>query len=185
MELTLSRRVAIITGPAKGMGAAISLGFAREGAVLALVGRDTAAIGPVLEQARAFGVDAMTLACDVTDTAAVEAMVAAVEQRCGRVDILVNVAGGSGPVGGMGWETTREQFDEIVTLNMAGCFNTMRAVLPGMTARRYGKIVNVGGTSACAGGRGGWRIRPRNGVCEGSPSRWRSRPGRSTSTSIA
>ncbi len=163
MDLALSGRIALITGPAKGMGAAISLGFAREGVALALVGRDTAAIAPVVQQARAFGVDALALECDVTDTQAVEQLVAGVEQRYGRVDILVNVAGGSGPVGGTGWETTREQFDEIVTLNMAGCFNTMRAVLPGMTARRYGKIVNVGGT---------FGMRGRAGRMAYSASKW-------------
>jgi NAD(P)-dependent dehydrogenase (short-subunit alcohol dehydrogenase family) len=72
-------------------------------------------------------------------------------QAFGRIDILINVAGGSGPMGKTGWETTREEFDEIVTLNMTGCFNTMRAVLPAMIARREGRIVNVGGTFGVRG----------------------------------
>ena len=153
----------LITGPAKGMGAAITLAFAREGARLALAGRDMAAIEPVAAQARALGAAAVVLSCDLTDTDACEAAVAAAEAAFGRVDALVNVAGGSGPIGKTGWETTRAEFDEIVTLNMAGCFNTMRAVLPGMVARGYGKIVNVGGT---------FGMRGRAGRMAYSASKW-------------
>src|SRR5919205_525037 len=61
-----------------------------------------------------------------------------------RIDILVNVAGGSGPIGKTGVETSEDEFDDIIALNMRGCFNAMRAVLPAMMAQRYGKIVNVG-----------------------------------------
>jgi NAD(P)-dependent dehydrogenase (short-subunit alcohol dehydrogenase family) len=63
----------------------------------------------------------------------------------------VNVAGGSGPIGKTGVETTPEEFDDIVTLNMNGCFHTIRAVLPSMMAQRYGKVVNVGGTFGMKG----------------------------------
>ena len=71
--------------------------------------------------------------------------------RFGRIDILVNVAGGSGPVGKSGIETTPEEFDDIVTLNMNGCFHTMRGVLPTMMAQRYGKIVNVSSINGLRG----------------------------------
>jgi len=84
--------------------------------------------------------------CDVTDSAQCESVVGQVVAEHGQVDVLVNVAGGTGPVGVPAWETTPEAFDEIVRLNMAGCFHMMRAVLPSMIARKYGKIVNVGGT---------------------------------------
>ena len=163
MDLGLAGRTMLITGPAKGMGAAITLAFAREGCRLALVGRDLAAIEPVADAARRFGVEAMVLRCDLTDTTACEATIAAVETEFGGLDALVNVAGGSGPIGKTGWETTRSEFDEIVTLNMAGCFNTMRAALPGMVARRYGKIVNVGGT---------FGMRGRAGRMAYSASKW-------------
>jgi len=62
----------------------------------------------------------------------------------GRIDILVNVAGGSGPIGKTGAQTTPEEFDEIVTLNMGGCFNTMHAVLPAMTRRGRGRLLLMG-----------------------------------------
>ncbi len=81
----------------------------------------------------------------------------------GRIDILVNVAGGSGPIGKTGVQTTPEEFDEIVTLNMNGCFHTMRAALPTMIAQRYGKVVNVGGT---------FGMRGRAGRVAYSASKW-------------
>ena len=86
--------------------------------------------------------------CDVGDKADVDDVVAHALSVHGRIDVLVNVAGGSGPIGKTGWETTEEEFDEIVDLNMRGCFNTMRACLPSMIAQQGGKIVNVGGSDA-------------------------------------
>ena len=152
MDLGLEGRVAVITGPAKGMGAAVSLAFAREGAHLALCGRDTAAIAPVAEEARAMGVGAEILACDMTDAADCAAAVARTREAFGgRIDILVNVAGGSGPIGKTGAQTTPDEFDEIVLLNMRGPFNMIRAVAPVMQAQRYGRIVNVGGTFGMRG----------------------------------
>ena len=153
----------MITGPAKGMGAAITLAFAREGARLVLAGRDLAAIEPVAQQARALGVPAIVVACDLTVAAQTEALAAAALQAFGRIDVLVNVAGGSGPIGKTGWETTPEEFDEIVQLNMKGCFNTMRAVLPTMIAQHGGKVVNVGGT---------FGMRGRAGRMAYSASKW-------------
>ena len=163
MDLQLTDKVVVITGPAKGMGAAITLAFAREGARLVLAGRDLAAIEAVAEQARALGVPAIVVACDLTVAAQTEALAAAAIQAYGRIDVLVNVAGGSGPIGKTGWETTPEEFDDIVQLNMKGCFNTMRAVLPTMIAQRGGKVVNVGGT---------FGMRGRAGRMAYSASKW-------------
>jgi NAD(P)-dependent dehydrogenase (short-subunit alcohol dehydrogenase family) len=163
MDLQLKGRVAIITGPAKGMGAAVSLAFAREGVHLALAGRDTEAIEPVAAKVRDLGVKVLIVPCDVTASADCDHLVARAATLGGGVDILVNVAGGSGPIGKTGWETTAEEFGDIVELNMKGCFNTMHAVLPGMIARRYGKIVNVGGT---------FGMRGRAGRMAYSASKW-------------
>jgi len=151
MDLDLRGRSVIITGPAKGMGVAISLAFAAEGRRLTLAGRDVVAIEPVAEKAKAGGAEVVVVKCDVTDEAQCVAAAELTRSSFGRIDVLVNVAGGSGPVGKSGWETTREEFDEIITINMAGCFNTMRAVIPTMIAQRYGKIVNVGGTFGMRG----------------------------------
>jgi NAD(P)-dependent dehydrogenase (short-subunit alcohol dehydrogenase family) len=163
MDLQLKDKVALITGPAKGMGRAVTLAFAREGAKLVLAGRDTGAIEPVAAEARALGVQAVVVPCDLTVGAQTEALAAHALEAFGRIDVLVNVAGGSGPIGKTGWETTSEEFDEIVQLNMTGCFNTMRAVLPLMIERRSGKVVNVGGT---------FGMRGRAGRMAYSASKW-------------
>jgi NAD(P)-dependent dehydrogenase (short-subunit alcohol dehydrogenase family) len=151
MDLNLKGRVAMITGPAKGMGAAITMAFAAEGARLALLGRDTAAVEPVAEEARALGAEAIVVPCDLTEPKQCDDAAATAHKAFGRIDILVNVAGGSGPIGKSGVETTPDEFDDIVTLNMNGCFHTMRAALPAMMTQRYGKIVNVGGTFGMRG----------------------------------
>ena len=151
MDLMLQDRVAVITGPAKGMGAAITAAFAREGCRLALLGRDLSAIELVAAALRLEGTEALVLPCDVTDATQCEAAMQAVLETFGRIDILVNVAGGTGPIGKSGAETSPEEFDDIVTLNLNGCFHTMRAVLPAMIKARYGKIVNVGGTFGLRG----------------------------------
>lgn len=152
MDLGLKGRVAVITGPAKGLGAAVTLGFAQEGADLALLGRDTAAIEPVAQKARAMGVRALVIGCDMTDADACARAVAQIDaELSGRIDILVNVAGGSGPIGKTGAETTADEFDEIVLLNMRGPFCMIRAVAPVMQTQAYGRIVNVGGTFGMRG----------------------------------
>jgi NAD(P)-dependent dehydrogenase (short-subunit alcohol dehydrogenase family) len=163
MKLDLEGRIAMITGPAKGMGAAITKAFAAEGAKLALVGRDTAAIEPVAAEVKADGAEAIVVKCDLTDAKQCEIAAATTKEAFGRIDILVNVAGGSGPVGKPGVETTPEEFDEIIKLNMNGCFHTMRAVLPAMITQRYGKVVNVGGT---------FGMRGRAGRMAYSASKW-------------
>jgi 3-oxoacyl-[acyl-carrier protein] reductase len=163
MDLKLTDRVAIITGPAKGMGAAITRAFAAEGAHVALIGRDTNAIAPVADEVRAKRAQAIIIPCDITDAAQCDAAAHKTKEAFGRIDILVNVAGGSGPIGKTGVETTSDEFDAIVALNMAGCFHTMRSVLPMMIAQRYGKIVNVGGT---------FGMRGRAGRMAYSASKW-------------
>ena len=185
MDLDLKGRVTVITGPAKGMGAAITMAFAAEGARLALLGRDVAASTGCRAGAR-LGAEAIVDACDLTEPGnATSAAANRVADAFGRIDILVNVAGGSGPIGKTVVETTPEEFDDIVTLNMNGCFHTMRAVLPTMMAHRYGKIVNVGGT---------FGLRGRAGRMAYSASKWGLRGitksfalevGSTTSTSIA
>ena len=163
MDLQLKDKVAVITGPAKGMGRAVTLAFAEHGAKLVLAGRDTAAIEPVAAEARALGVPAIVVPCDLTNAVQTEALAHHALEAFGRIDILINVAGGSGPIGKTGWETSTEEFNDIVELNMTGCFNTMHAVLPSMIVQRSGKVVNVGGT---------FGMRGRAGRLAYSASKW-------------
>lgn len=164
METGLAGRVVIITGPAKGMGAAITRAFAAEGARLALLGRDLDAIGAVAGEVRGRGAEAIVVRCDMTDGAAcAQAAAIVAESFGGRIDVLVTVAGGSGPIGKTGAETSQAEFDEIVLLNMRGPFNMIRAVAPTMMAQRHGKIVSVGGT---------FGMRGRAGRLAYSASKW-------------
>jgi NAD(P)-dependent dehydrogenase (short-subunit alcohol dehydrogenase family) len=165
MKLSLENRVVLITGPAKGMGAAITRAFAAEGCKLALLGRDTAAIAPLADAVTKAGShSAVVIPCDLTDAKQCDAAVEAAKDAFGgRIDILVNVAGGSGPIGKTGVETTPDEFDDIITLNVNGCFHSMRAALPTMIAQRYGKVVNVGGT---------FGMRGRAGRVAYSASKW-------------
>ena len=163
MNLDLQDKVVVITGPAKGMGRAVTLAFAREGARLVLAGRDLDAIAPVAREVSELGSEVEVVPCDMTRSADAEALAAAALDCFGRIDVLVNVAGGSGPIGKTGWDTTQSEFDEIVQLNMTGCFNTMRAVMPAMIEQGGGKIVNVGGT---------FGMRGRAGRMAYSASKW-------------
>src|SRR5258706_2673143 len=151
MDMMLQGRVAAITGPAKGMGAAVTRAFAEEGCLLALLARDTGAVEPLAAELRRDGRECLILPVDLTRSEECERAAERMLSAFGQIDILVNVAGGSGPVGKSGVETDPAEFDEIVALNMGGPFNMIRAVLPAMMARRYGKIVNVGGTFGMRG----------------------------------
>jgi 3-oxoacyl-[acyl-carrier protein] reductase len=101
---------------------------------------------------RQIGRRAAVARCNVSQPADVEAMVGQTLQRFGgRVDILVNAAGGTGPVEKSTIETDPDQFDDVVAVNMKGCYLTIRAVLPTMMKQHFGKIVNVGGTFGLRG----------------------------------
>src|SRR5262249_25173444 len=126
MDLNLRGRSVIIAGPARGMVGAISLAFAAEGCRLTLAGRDVVAIEPVAEKAKAASAEVTVIKCDVIDEAQCVAAAELARSSFGRIDVLVNVAGGSGPVGKSAWETTREEFNDIITPNIARSLHTLR-----------------------------------------------------------
>jgi NAD(P)-dependent dehydrogenase (short-subunit alcohol dehydrogenase family) len=163
MDLQLSKKVAIITGPAKGMGRSVTLAFAKEGVDLVLAGRDTKVIEPVAQEAQDLGVQAIVVKCDLTSSLDTERLAQSALEKFGRIDILLNIAGGSGPIGKTAWETSTEEFNDIVQLNMTGCFNAMKAVMPSMIKHNYGKVINVGGT---------FGLRGRAGRMAYSASKW-------------
>jgi len=149
--MKLEGRVALVTGAAKGMGHDICLTLAREGADLALAARE----GPPLEALRGeveqLGRRALVVPCDVTDEAAVEKMVARTVETFGRIDILVNAAGVTGPIETPVQEIGVEDFRFVLEANIVGTFLPTKHVLPGMIARKYGKVVNISGTSGLRG----------------------------------
>jgi 3-oxoacyl-[acyl-carrier protein] reductase len=152
-ERPLLGQVAIVTGAAKGLGRAVCERFAEQGANLTLVGRDREAL-----EAHAARLDAandgrgsMAVACNVLDEAAVQAMVEATIERFGQVDILVNAAGGTGPIETPCYEYPLEGFREVLELNVLGTFLPCKAVIPHLIRRGSGRIVNIAGTSGLRG----------------------------------
>jgi len=150
--MKLANRKAIITGAAKGMGAAITTTLAREGADVVVTARDTAALEDVAAEVRALGRQAHVVACDVIEEDQVEAMVKkALEAFDGRIDILVNVAGVTGPIETPVQDIKVEDFDYVIIANERGTFLPIKHVAPTMIAQKSGNIVNISGTSGLRG----------------------------------
>ncbi len=149
--MKLDDRIALVTGAAKGMGWEICTTLAREGADLALAARDVPPLEKLAREIDGLGRRALAVPCDVTDERAVERMVSRVLEAYGRVDILVNAAGVTGPIEAPVQEIKAEDFRSVLDTNVVGTFLPIKHVLPGMIARRYGKIVNISGTSGLRG----------------------------------
>ena len=150
--MKLENKNAIVTGAAKGMGAAITTTLAREGADILLTARDLDALNETAEAVRALGRAAHVIACDVTQEEQVAAMVArAREVFAGRIDILVNVAGVTGPIETPVQDIKVEDFDYVIIANERGTFLPIKHVMPVMIAHKSGKIVNISGTSGLRG----------------------------------
>ena len=141
-------KVAVVTGAAGFIGRAIVMAMTRRGATAEILDRVAAEL--TLEQVKAQGGRAHAQVCDIASSAAVNAAIADVLARHGRIDILVNCAGGGQRIGFV--ETTDEEWFTQINANLSGAFYTMRAVLPGMLARKSGAIVNVASISGIIGG---------------------------------
>ena len=150
--MKLDGKKAIVTGAAKGMGAAITTTLAREGADIVLTARESDALERVAVEVREMGRAAHVKTCDVTDEEAVKAMVNhALDAFGGRIDILVNVAGVTGPIETSVQNIDVADFDYVITANERGTFLPIKHVVPTMITQRSGKIVNIGGTSGLRG----------------------------------
>ncbi|HEX3831513.1 MAG TPA: SDR family NAD(P)-dependent oxidoreductase [Solirubrobacteraceae bacterium] len=150
----LAGKVAVVTGGAKGIGAAISSLLACDGADVVVVGRDVAALDEhVAEMASGFpDVGAAAIACDVTDQGQVEEMIAATVSRFGGVDILVNAAGVTGPIETPAQDVDPAEFRKVIEINVLGTFLPCRAAIPQLIARGPGgRIINIAGTSGLRG----------------------------------
>ena len=150
--MKLENRVAIVTGAAKGMGREICLTLAAEGARVAVAARELEPLKSLAGEIEAAGSRAIAVATDVTDEAAVQELVARTREAFGgRIDILVNGAGVTGPVETPVWEVKADEFDAVLAVNIRGTFLPTKHVLPTMIAQRYGKIVHISGTSGLRG----------------------------------
>jgi 3-oxoacyl-[acyl-carrier protein] reductase len=138
----LQSQIALVTGAARGVGAATSLRLASLGAHVLLVARDTERLNDVRDQIIAHGGQATIHACDLTDAAAITSLGEQVAREYERCDILVNNAA----VGGSGkplHEVTPEEWDSLFATNLRGPYLMIRALAPLMIAARTGHIVNI------------------------------------------
>jgi NAD(P)-dependent dehydrogenase (short-subunit alcohol dehydrogenase family) len=149
----LHDRVAIVTGAAKGMGGAISSALAEEGAHVVVAAREAPPLDALVEKLRALEGTRRYLAVPTDVT--VEAQVAGLAQRTlrefGRIDILVNAAGVIGPIETPLHKIDPAAWDHVLSVNLRGVFLCCRAVVPAMIEQRYGKIINIAGTSGLRG----------------------------------
>jgi len=147
--MLLKNRVAIVTGGAKGIGKGIALKFASEGGDVVVNARHIEAAREVAKEIKALGRKSVAVKADVSRSADVEAMVAQTVEEFGKIDILVNNAGGTGLVKDSALEdTSEEDWDRIVDINLKGQFLCCRAVVPYMKKAGYGKIVNISSMGA-------------------------------------
>jgi NAD(P)-dependent dehydrogenase (short-subunit alcohol dehydrogenase family) len=145
--MKLENQVAIVTGASRGIGRAIAQRCAEEGARVALVARTAARLEEVAAEIRDKGGVALALAADVTERAAVQAMVRQAQAELGAVDLLVNNAGTFYAIGPT-WEVDSGTWWTDVTTNLLGTFLCCREVVPGMVAQGKGRVINLigGGT---------------------------------------
>ncbi len=142
----LQDKVAIVTGSSRGIGKAVALEFARQGAHLVVVAvADASAAQEVTDSIRSLGRDAITAMADVSRRAEVDAVVQAALDRFGRVDILVNNAGIISPSPLL--ELTETQWDRTMEVHLKGTFNCTQAVATHMKVSGGGKIINVSAPS--------------------------------------
>lgn len=146
----LNRRVALVTGGGRGIGRAIAVALARAGCDVAVSYRERqadaeSAAGEIAKTGRR----GMTFQADVSKSAHVRALAHAVETGLGPIDILVNNAGAlriQKPE-----ETSEDDWNEMIAVNLTSCFLMTQAVLPGMRARRWGRVINLSSVAGQAG----------------------------------
>lgn len=163
--MNLRDKVAVVTGGARGIGRGIALALAREGVHVAIAdlyspGQTTAGyalstereVDKTVAEVTAFGVRALGVPADVTNFAQLQALASTVTSTLGPIDILCNNAGVIDTA--LVVDTTEAQWDAMLNVNAKGVFLCCKAMVPGMIARRQGRIIN---TASIAGKRGGAR----------------------------
>ena len=143
----LDGKVAFVTGASRGLGAAVALAMADQGAAVMLVARDGAVAAAVAREIVASGGRAEALACDVADYGVVASAVAATRERLGGLDLLVNNAGIIEPIADLATSDPAAWANNI-QINLIGAYNVVRAVLEGMLKAGGGTIVNVSSGAA-------------------------------------
>ena len=145
MDLQLSSKTALVTGASRGIGRAIALGLAREGATVAIAARRVGLLEELAREMLAGGsAEPSIIEVDLTREGAAEQLAADALAELGRIDILVNAAGGSRAIP---FEATKEQWAEGMLVNFVRLRELTHAVVPEMIKHRFGRIVNITGSS--------------------------------------
>jgi NAD(P)-dependent dehydrogenase (short-subunit alcohol dehydrogenase family) len=140
--MKLKDKVALITGAGRGIGKAVALDYAREGAKLAICARTGPEIVQSAKEIEAIGAECLALACDVSEEQSVGKLIDAAQKRFGRIDVLINNAGvmtRPAPI----TDLEIRKWDYTIAVNLRGPFLVTRAVLPLMTRQKSGSIINV------------------------------------------
>lgn len=147
-------RTALVTGAGKNIGREIALAFARNGANVVVCDYNEANARQTVEEIEALGVGAMAAVCDVRDREEIFRYVAETVERFGKIDFLVNNAGGSA------WllnkltrfvDAEEDTWNFVIDTNLKGAFHCIQAVLPSMIKQKYGKIINISSIAALCG----------------------------------
>jgi 3-oxoacyl-[acyl-carrier protein] reductase len=147
--MMLQNKIALITGAGRGIGRDIALTYARAGADLALAARTESQLKAVAAEVGELGRQALAITADVAAPADVERMVAETLRQFGRLDILVNNAAVAGPK--LVIDTTLEDWNRMIGVNLTGVYLCSRAVLPHMIERGAGKIISISSGSGLRG----------------------------------
>lgn len=146
---SLKGKNALITGAGKGIGKAVALALAEEGANVILIARTVADVDAVAKEVEAKGVKALALTADVAEIISITTAIEKAVAEFGQIDILINNAG----VGKFGkfLELTPHEFEHIIKVNLMGTYYATRAILPGMIEQQSGDIVNISSTAGLKG----------------------------------
>jgi 3-oxoacyl-[acyl-carrier protein] reductase len=143
----LDNKIALITGAGRGIGQAIAIAYAREGAKLSLAARSVPELEETAVECRKLGAEVLVTPTDVTDACQVEHLVSATVERYSTIDILVNNAGIPGPIGNLE-DNDMAAWISLIQVNLIGLYLCCRAVLPLMRRNNLGRIVNLSGAGA-------------------------------------